>query len=61
VSGTADKIGGKLKQAAGDLTGNEDLKREGDVDEASGKIKDGLESAKDKASNVVDGIKDKLK
>lgn len=61
MSGEADKIGGKLKQAAGDLTDDKDLKREGKIDEASGKAKDGLDKAKDKASDAVDSIKDKLK
>ncbi len=61
MSGTADKISGKLKQAAGDLTGDKDLEREGKVDETSGKVKDGLDKAKDKASDAVDSIKDKFK
>jgi uncharacterized protein YjbJ (UPF0337 family) len=61
MSGTADKIGGKLKQAAGDLTDDKDLKRDGKIEEASGKVKDGLDRTKDKAADAVDSIKDKLK
>ncbi len=35
----SDQIKGKVMQAAADLTGDKDLKREGKVDEASGSIK----------------------
>ena len=34
-----DQAKGKVKQAAGDLTDNVDLKREGKIDEASGNAK----------------------
>jgi uncharacterized protein YjbJ (UPF0337 family) len=60
MSGTADKVQGKIKQAAGDLTGDEKLQREGERDETAGKIKDGLGKAKDKLSDAVDSMKDKL-
>jgi len=33
---------GRVKQAAGDLTGDKDLKREGQVDQASASVKDKL-------------------
>jgi uncharacterized protein YjbJ (UPF0337 family) len=55
-----DQAKGKIKQAAGDLTGDKDLKREGKADEAAGKAKEGLENAKDKLGDAVDSIKDKL-
>lgn len=58
--GTTDDIKGRAKEAAGDLTDNEDLKREGKADRATGKVKDVLDDAKDKAEDVVDKIKDKL-
>ncbi len=51
---------GKVKQAAGDLTGDDDLRREGKVDEASGSAKDKLGDLKDKAEDAVDSVKDKL-
>lgn len=34
-----DKTKGRIKQAAGDLTGNSKLKREGADDELKGKVK----------------------
>jgi uncharacterized protein YjbJ (UPF0337 family) len=46
-SGSADKTKGKLKQAAGDLTDDKDLKNEGRVDKTSGSIKSAVDKAKD--------------
>ena len=61
MSGEADQAKGRVKQAAGDLTGNDDLKNDGKKDEAAGKVKDAVDSVKDKANDAVDSIKDKLK
>jgi uncharacterized protein YjbJ (UPF0337 family) len=47
----SDESKGRIKEAAGDLTGNERLKREGKADRAGAKVKDkvgkGIEKAKD--------------
>jgi uncharacterized protein YjbJ (UPF0337 family) len=48
VSGEGDKTKGRIKQAIGDLTDDDDMKREGKVDEASGKVKEGVDKVKDK-------------
>jgi uncharacterized protein YjbJ (UPF0337 family) len=42
-----DDAKGRIKEAAGDLTGDRDLKNEGKVDQASGKIKEGVDKVKD--------------
>jgi uncharacterized protein YjbJ (UPF0337 family) len=55
-----DEVKGNAKQAAGDLTGDDDLKREGKIDEAGGKLKEGFEKAKDKVGDLVDDVKDKF-
>jgi uncharacterized protein YjbJ (UPF0337 family) len=47
MSGNTDQAKGNLKQAAGDLTGNKELKREGQADEAGGKVKEGVDKVKD--------------
>src|SRR4051794_19809257 len=47
--GTADETKGRLKEAAGDLTGDRELKDEGKVDRASGKAKDAVGGGADKA------------
>ena len=49
----ADEAKGRIKEAAGDLTGNKDLEREGKVDQASGKAKDAIDKAGDKAKEAV--------
>jgi uncharacterized protein YjbJ (UPF0337 family) len=48
-----DEGKGKVKQAAGDLTGDKGLKREGKVDSASGKLKKAVGGAADKAKDAV--------
>ena len=48
-----DDIKGRAKEAAGDLTDNEDLEREGKVDQATGTVKD-------KVGDVADKVKDVL-
>jgi uncharacterized protein YjbJ (UPF0337 family) len=45
---SADKSKGKIKQAVGDLTDNDDLRREGKVDEMAGKAKDAIDKVKKK-------------
>jgi uncharacterized protein YjbJ (UPF0337 family) len=58
--GTYDDVKGKVKEAAGDLTDDEDLQREGKVDQASGNVKDKLGNLKETAEDAVDKVKDKL-
>ena len=52
---------GRVKQAAGDLTGDDDLRREGKVDEKAGKAKEVVGDLKDKVEDVIDNVKDKAK
>lgn len=61
MSGETDQAKGRAKQAAGDLTGDEELRREGDQDETAGKVKDKVDEAKDKANDAIDSVKDKLR
>jgi len=53
MSGETDEAKGRLKEAAGDLTGNKDLKNEGKVDQGTGKVKDAADSAADKVKDVL--------
>jgi uncharacterized protein YjbJ (UPF0337 family) len=53
-----DDAKGRLKEAAGDISGNDDLKREGKVDKATGTVKDGVEKVSDKAKDAVSGDDD---
>ena len=60
ASSKSDEVKGRVKEAVGDLTNNDDLKREGKTDRAAGKVKEVLSDAKDKLEDVVDEVKDKL-
>jgi len=53
MSGTSDKIKGRVKEAVGVLTDDQRLKREGKLDQATGKIKKAVERVVDKAKNAV--------
>jgi uncharacterized protein YjbJ (UPF0337 family) len=48
-----DDAKGRVKEAAGDLTGDRDLKNEGKVDQAVGKVREGVESAADKVKDAI--------
>jgi uncharacterized protein YjbJ (UPF0337 family) len=61
MAGEMDEAKGRIKQAAGDLTDDRDLKREGKVDEAAGGLKDKAESAKDWVDDKIDDMRDKAK
>lgn len=51
--GSADDAKGRLKEAGGALTGDDDLKREGKVDQGVGTVKDKVGDAGDKLKDVV--------
>jgi uncharacterized protein YjbJ (UPF0337 family) len=55
-----DQAKGKIKQAVGDLTDDNDLRKEGKNDEKAGKVKEFFGDAKDKADDLVDKVKDKV-
>ena len=50
VEGAGKNVGGKIKEAAGKVTGDEKLKREGQAEQVEGKVQ-----------NTVGGLKDKLR
>jgi uncharacterized protein YjbJ (UPF0337 family) len=54
VAKTLDEAKGRAKRAAGELTGNRELKREGNVDKAAGKAKETIDKAADKAKDALD-------
>jgi uncharacterized protein YjbJ (UPF0337 family) len=51
--GTTDDVKGRFKKAAGELTDDDSLKREGDVDRASGAVKDKVGAAADKVKDAL--------
>lgn len=50
---TGEEMRGRVKEAAGDLTGDKKLKREGKVDRASASVKDKVSDAADKVKDAV--------
>jgi uncharacterized protein YjbJ (UPF0337 family) len=59
--GNMDEAKGRAKQAVGDLTDDDDMRREGKVDEHAGKLKDKVGELGDKAMDAIDKAKDKIK
>jgi len=53
TGGTADDLKGRTKEAAGALTGDGDLKREGKVDQAAGEVKEKIDGAVDKVKDLL--------
>ena len=54
--GFLDKLTGRAKQAAGDVTGDSGLRREGRQEERKGEAKDELANAQDKADAKADEV-----
>lgn len=48
-----DDLKGRAKEAVGDLTDNDDMKREGKLDQATGKVKDAVDDVKDKIADKL--------
>jgi uncharacterized protein YjbJ (UPF0337 family) len=55
-----DEAKGRIKQAAGDLTDNDELKREGKADRAGASVKDAANKAASKVGDAVDKVKGKV-
>jgi uncharacterized protein YjbJ (UPF0337 family) len=53
-----DDAKGRVKEAAGSLTGDDDLKREGKVDQGTGKVKEGVEKVSDKVKDALNRDRD---
>jgi uncharacterized protein YjbJ (UPF0337 family) len=55
MSGKGDELKGRVKEAAGAVTDDDKLRREGKVDQAAGKTKQAVERVVDKAKDVLQG------
>jgi len=53
MSGKTDVVKGRIKEAAGALTGNDKLRAEGKVDQAVGKTKQAVQKAADTVKKAV--------
>ena len=56
----SDQVKGRAKEAAGILTGNDDLEAEGTTDRLAGEAEEKIDHAKDKAEEVLDKAKEKV-
>jgi uncharacterized protein YjbJ (UPF0337 family) len=53
TSGKTDELKGRVKEAAGALTGDKKLKQEGRTDQAVGKVKKTVEKLVDKVKDAI--------
>ena len=53
VEGAAKNIGGKIKEAAGKVTGDTKLQAEGKADQVEGKVQNAVGGAKDKTREAL--------
>jgi uncharacterized protein YjbJ (UPF0337 family) len=58
TEGSAKQMGGKIKEGAGKLFGDEKMKHEGQADQAEGKLQNAWGSAKDEARETFEGSED---
>jgi uncharacterized protein YjbJ (UPF0337 family) len=61
LEGRKDKVKGKIKQAAGDLTDNDRLHDEGVADEAAGNVQEGFGRARRKVGEAIEDIGEDIK
>ena len=52
-NGKADEAKGRAKEAAGSLLGDDELKREGRIDQTTGKVKKKVEETVDKVRDTL--------
>ena len=51
--GNTDETKGRVKEAAGALTGDDSLKNEGKTDQAGGKVKNAVDDVTDKVKDTL--------
>ncbi len=61
MSGKTDIVKGRLKEAVGVLTNNQQLREDGQTDQAVGKVKQAAQKVVDKAKDAAKGTVEKVK
>jgi len=61
VEGRAENVKGRIKEAAGTLTGNPDLENEGANERAGGALQEGLGRARRKVGEAIEDVGEDLK
>ena len=60
MSGKTDVIKGRIKEAAGALTGNDSLREEGKTDQAVGEAKQVVQKVADTVKKAVEKVAEKV-
>jgi uncharacterized protein YjbJ (UPF0337 family) len=61
MGGKMDQIKGRIKEAAGALTDDDRLKREGQLDQGVGKVKEKAATVAEKVKKTVERVADTMK
>ncbi len=61
MSASNDELKGRAKKAVGELTDNDELKREGKQDQVTGKVKRAADTAAERVGDAADAIKDAVR
>jgi uncharacterized protein YjbJ (UPF0337 family) len=61
MGGEVDKATGRIKEAAGDLTDDKELKSKGKGQKAAGDVKDAGSKVGDKVQDAADNMAERLK
>lgn len=56
VTGVAEQAKGKIKEVAGDLSGNKSLEHEGEADQVKGKVQKNYGDAKENVKDTIDKL-----
>ena len=56
MGGKTDVVKGRIKETAGALTGNNELRDEGKTDQAVGEVKQTVQKVVDKVKSAVDNV-----
>ncbi len=55
-----EEFKGRVKEATGAITGNDELEREGERDQASAAVKRRIDDVRDSVDDTVDAVKERL-
>lgn len=58
TSHNSDEVKGRIKEAAGALTGDDELKSDGERDQAAGAAKRAVDKARDQVTDGIDAVKE---
>jgi len=58
--GAVDKAKGRIKEAAGAITDDDELREEGKIDQAVGKVKDAAGKVVDKVRDAIKDARDRI-